>query len=173
MVSDAGERLSIRVGGPADLPVLTMLFDEAIDWLRERGQSGQWGTQHAAERPDTVRQFSTFAAGGGLRVAEGDGRAEGALVLGSAPVYVPAACEPELYVLLLLSSRHRAGRGIGARLLHRAIEEASQAGCRQLRVDCWAEAPSLVAFYEKNGFERDGTFERSGWHGQIFNRRLP
>jgi GNAT superfamily N-acetyltransferase len=77
----------------------------------------------------------------------------------------------ELYVPLLLNSRRHAARGIGARLIHRAVEEASQAGCRQRRVDCWAGAPSLIAWHEKNGFQRDGTFELGGWHGQIFNRR--
>jgi GNAT superfamily N-acetyltransferase len=162
----------IRTGGLPDLPLLTKLFDEAIDWLRARSQSGQWGTQYAAERPDTVQRLTRFAAGGGLRIVERDGITEGAIVLGQAPAYVPAALEPELYVLLLLTSRRCAGRGIGATLIHRAAQEASAAGCRQLRVDCWARAPSLVAWYENNGFERDRAFELDGWHGQLFNMRL-
>lgn len=41
-----------------------------------------------------------------------------------------------------------------------------------LRVDCWAGAPKLVAFYEAQGFVRDGTFDVNGWPGQVFSMRL-
>lgn len=136
---------AIRVGGPDDLPVITALFDEAIDWLVARGQSGQWGTQHAADRPETMQRFAALAAGGGLRIAEHAAVAEGAMVVGDAPDYVPACTRPELYLLLLLTARRHAGHGTGARLIQRAVDEASRAGCQQLRVDCWTGAPSLVA----------------------------
>ena len=42
-----------------------------------------------------------------------------------------------------------------------------------LRVDCWAEAPGLVAWYERQGFTRSGTFELAdGWHGQVLSMRV-
>jgi GNAT superfamily N-acetyltransferase len=164
--------LSIRSGGPRDVGALVALFDEAIDWLVARGQTGQWGDQHASSRPGAISRFERLAAGGGLRIAERAARAEGALVVGPAPEYVPAVDRRELYVLMLLTSRQQAGRRIGTRLIERAIDEARERGCEQLRIDCWAGAPSLIAWYQRNGFEPSDTFELKGWRGQIFTMPL-
>ena len=71
-----------------------------------------------------------------------------------------------------LSSRARAGERIGARLVEHAVALAREAGLPLLRVDCWAGAPRLVAFYEEQGFARDGTFDVRGWIGQVFSMRL-
>jgi hypothetical protein len=41
--------------------------------------------------------------------------------------------------------------------------------------DCWAGAPDLVAWYERQGFIRSDTFTvevRGGWHGQVFEMAL-
>ena len=105
-------------------------------------------------------------------MAEQDGRVAGALVVGSRPEHVHPVPEPELYVELLLSARALAGRGIGAGLVAHAVELARSAGVPLLRIDCWAGAPALVAFYERQGFVRDGTFDVKGWKGQVFSMRL-
>jgi GNAT superfamily N-acetyltransferase len=119
-----------------------------------------------------VARVREWASGDGLWMADQDGRAAGALVVGSRPDHVHPAGEPELYVELLLSSRALAGRGIGAELLAHAVALASEAAVPLLRVDCWAGAPTLVAFYELQGFARDGTFDVKGWTGQVFSMRL-
>lgn len=137
--------LAIRVGGPSDEPVLLRLFDEAIAWLVARGQSGQWGSVPYSSRPAGVEQVARLAGEGGLRIAELGGLPVGALVMGPAPAYVPAAEREEIYVQLLLTSRAYAGQQIGARLLDRALTEARQRGCEQVRVDCRAGAPGLIA----------------------------
>jgi hypothetical protein len=53
---------------------------------------------------------------------------------------------------------------------------ARERGVEQLRVDCWAGAPSLVGWYERVGFERSGTFELDGpldgWRGQLLTMPL-
>jgi GNAT superfamily N-acetyltransferase len=79
---------------------------------------------------------------------------------------------PELYVTLLLSSRQAAGQGIGGALIGKAIELGYDQGAEVLRVDCWAHAPGLVRWYEKQGFVRSSRFELNGWQGQIFSMRL-
>ncbi len=79
---------------------------------------------------------------------------------------------PELYIILLLSSRRHAGRGIGAALVNKAIDEAYARAAEVLRVDCWAHAPGLVRWYEKQGFSRSNRFELNGWQGQIFTMDL-
>ena len=53
-----------------------------------------------------------------------------------------------------------------------AADEARAAGAAVLRVDCWAGAPPLVAWYERQGFARSGTFDVDGWIGQVFTMRL-
>jgi GNAT superfamily N-acetyltransferase len=160
--------LTIANGGPKHAAILLALLDEAIAWLVARGETGQWGSDAFSARPAGVAQAQRLAAGGGLRIGYLDGEPVAALVVGKAPEYVPVADRRELYIQLLLTSRHRAGQQLGDRLIERAIAEARQDDCQQLRVDCWAGAPELVAWYERHGFTRTGTFELEGWTGQIF-----
>jgi GNAT superfamily N-acetyltransferase len=161
--------VTIREGRPADAAAVLALFDDAVEWLVERGQTGQWGSEPFSAIEARVAAATEWAAGGGLRIAEHDGTVVGALVLGSHPEWVAPAGEPERYIQALVSSRAHAGQDIGGALVRRAIEEARAAGIGLLRVDCWAGAPPLVAWYERQGFARSGTFEVRGWPGQVFS----
>jgi GNAT superfamily N-acetyltransferase len=164
--------VTIRPGDDADGPAVIAMFDEAVAWLVERGQTGQWGATPFSERPGIRERVYGFKAGGGLHVAESDGEPVGVLVVGSAPAYAPPAPVPELYIILLISSRRLIGRGIGGALIGRAIELAYERRAEVLRVDCWAHAPGLVRWYEKQGFTRSSRFELNGWQGQIFTMDL-
>ncbi|MBY8875721.1 GNAT family N-acetyltransferase [Micromonospora sp. PLK6-60] len=170
--------IALRPGGPADAPAVLRLLDDATTWLVARGRTGQWGTELASTNPRRVAQADEYAAGGGLWLAELDGRPVGALVVGPAMAYVPPASEPELYVNLLVSDRAHAGLGIGARLLAQAAELARERGVGLLRVDCYAgDDRALVRFYERCGFTATDPFtvERPGhepWPGQVLARRL-
>ena len=86
--------------------------------------------------------------------------------------YAPPAPVQELYIILLLSSRRYVGRGIGGALVNKAIELGYERKAEILRVDCWAHAPGLVRWYEKQGFTRSNRFELNGWQGQIFTMEL-
>jgi GNAT superfamily N-acetyltransferase len=164
----------IRTGSAADAPAVVGLFDEAVAWLVARGQEGQWGTTPWSQRPELVARTHAWARGDGLRIAQEDGDATplGALVLGAHPPHVEPIDEPEAYVEALVTSRAHAGRRIGAQLLAAAAEEARDTGAAVLRVDCWAGAPPLVAWYERQGFRRSGRFDVRGWIGQVFTMRL-
>jgi len=164
--------LKIRPGDEADGPAVIAMFDEAVAWLVERGQTGQWGATPFSERPGISERVHGFRIGGGLHIAEVKGEPVGVLVVGPAPAYAPAAPVPELYIILLISSRHLTGRGIGAALLNKAIAVAYERKAEILRVDCWAHAPGLVRWYEKQGFTRSNRFELNGWQGQIFTMEL-
>jgi GNAT superfamily N-acetyltransferase len=164
--------MKIRPGGPEDAATVLALFDEAIAWLVARGQTGQWGSTPFSEIDARVAAAAEWAAGGGLRIAEADGQPVGALVLGARPAHVSPAPAPERYITALVSSRAHVGKDIGAALVHRAIKETRTAGLKLLRVDCWAGAPGLVAWYERQGFRRSGTFTVRGWHGQVFSMEL-
>jgi ribosomal protein S18 acetylase RimI-like enzyme len=165
----------VRAGTAADAPVLVALFDEAVAWLAARGQTGQWGTGPFSADPARVDQLTRMAAGGGLRIAEtAAGEPAGALVLGERYPWVEPAPVPELYVTALVTSRRHAGEDVGGALVRAAVAEARTAGVPLLRVDCWADAPGLVAWYERQGFTRTATFVvDGGWRGQVLSMDVP
>jgi GNAT superfamily N-acetyltransferase len=164
----------IRAGGPEDVPAVLALFDEAVDWLVARGQTGQWGSEPFSSRDSAVARIAEWAAAGGLRMfVSADGEPVGALVLGARPPWVAPADEPERYIEALVTSRRHSGEDVGGALIRRAVEETRAAGVPLLRVDCWGDAPGLVAWYERQGFTRSGTFDlEDGWHGQVFSLRV-
>ncbi|MGW5055200.1 GNAT family N-acetyltransferase [Actinokineospora sp. NPDC004072] len=161
--------MRIRAGGPADAPVVLGFLDEAVAWMVERGQTGQWGTQPWSERPKMVDRINRMAADG-LWIAELDGQPAGAIVLGTElQEWIPPVDEPELYVQLLVSSRRFAGRGVGSGLLDFAKGRASG---KLLRVDCWAgNNGRLVAYYVGQGFTPTQTFTVGEWPGQVLELR--
>lgn len=170
--------MRIRLGGPADIPAVLALGDEAVEWMNERGNTQQWGTEPWTgneKRETTVRDR---AQGDGMRIIEdATGQVLGALVITETPQpYVPQAGERELYVNLLLVSRRHRGRGIGAALIDRAKQEADERGIDLLRVDCWAgEEGSLVRVYEGYGFSRVQEFTvptpAGDWPGMLLALR--
>jgi GNAT superfamily N-acetyltransferase len=164
--------LALRPGSPDDFAALLALFDEAVAWMVARGQPGQWGDRAFSERPEAIARVREFAAGPGLWIAERDGAPVGALIVGVHPPHVEPVAATELYIELLISSRAHAGNGIGARLVRHARDLAIERGVDLLRVDCWAGAPTLVAWYERQGFRRSGTFDVRGWIGQVFEMPL-
>lgn len=163
----------VRTGRPGDAATVLRLFDDAVVWLGTRGGSGQWGTKPFSARPSLVARVGQWAASGGLRLAIRDGRVVGAVVVGAAPDYAPAAVEPELYVEGLVAGRDAQARGAGRFLLTVAETEARAEGVALLRVDCYAGNDGrLVAFYESAGFTRTETFSVGEWPGQVLVRRL-
>ena len=166
-------RIDIREGGPDDTLMVLGWFDEAVAWLTARGQAAQWGAEPFSTQPRQVERVRALTGGGGLRIAELDGEPAGALAIGDAPDYAPPVDRPELYVILLLTSRRLAGHRIGDALVARAAAETARAGRALLRVDCWAGAPRLVRWYEEQGFTPTETFTVHDWTGQVFAMPVP
>jgi len=168
--------MEIRNGSRGDGAAVLGLWDTAIEWLAQRGQPEQWGTDPASSRAWTQAMVAEWVAGDGLRIAQLDGVAVGASVIAAAPpAHIPPMSLRETYLMFLISDRRHAGMGIGVELVRRAAHEARAAGSEVLRVDCWAGAPSLVAWYERQGFVRSDTFMvevRGEWHGQVFEMQL-
>jgi GNAT superfamily N-acetyltransferase len=164
--------LTIRPGSVDDRSVVLALFDEAVGWLVQRGLVGQWGEQPFSARAETRTLVQRTLERDVVRIAEHQGTVVGVLAAGASPPYVPSVPGPELYVTLLLSARRLSGNRIGTRLLELASELARERGADSLRVDCWADSPALVRYYERQGFVRAGRFDLNGWRGQILSRQL-
>lgn len=169
--------MRIRAGGAGDDVVALGLLDGAVAWLVARGRTGQWGEVPMTGQQRWHERARDWVASGGMHMAEIDGEPVGALVVGTANSYVPAAVEPELYVNLLVTDRARQGHGIGTALLDRAREIARERGVTLLRVDCYGgDDRALVRWYESQGFVATDPFtvdQPSGpWPGQLLEQRL-
>jgi GNAT superfamily N-acetyltransferase len=162
----------IRPGEPGDeLAVLNML-DEAVAWMVARGQSGQWGDRPWSEGEKGRQAVHDWVEGGGLHMLEKCERVVGALEVGDRPDYAQPVELDELYVRLVLTSRAEAGHSLGRLLIEKASELARQRGAELLRVDCWAGAPSLVAWYESCGFSRSHLLRVGDWQGQVLEKPI-
>jgi len=167
--------ISIRAGGPDDIPAILGMFDSAMEWLVAQGRTGQWGSTLWSDSPKTVELVTGYVTRGAAFVAELDGVPAGTLSLTDGPgTYLPPVDEPERYVHLLAADRRFKGRGVGAALLAHAVEETRRAGVSLLRVDCYAgDDGKLVRYYEANGFARTEAFTGTDdWPGQILARRV-
>lgn len=165
---------SIRPARADDASSVLCLFDDAIAWFVEIGNTGQWGSAPFSTRPEQVDRVAGWVAEPGSWVAEHpEAGVTGFLLLGAATDYVPAATEPEVYVRVLVGSRHPQARGTGRSLLAFADKQAREAGVGLLRVDCYAGGSgALVCFYESCGYRRAGTFRVGEWPGQVLARRI-
>ncbi|MFF1877227.1 GNAT family N-acetyltransferase [Leifsonia sp. NPDC058230] len=168
------DAIAIRHATPADADAILRLFDDAIAWFVSIGNVKQWGTEPFSTQQRQIDRVTGWCAEPGAWVAEHPAIGVcGALVLGEANDYVPAATEPELYVRLLIGSRDARAKGGGRRLLAFADGQAEAAGVEKLRVDCYAGGSGdLVRFYESCGYTRAGVFTVGEWPGQILERRV-
>ncbi|MFI7006765.1 GNAT family N-acetyltransferase [Streptomyces sp. NPDC050145] len=152
------------------------MLDGAVAWMNSRGNTEQWGTVPYSRTRGGTERVERYTTVNQPFVAELDGVPVGAVVLDTGPspqMPIAPAGEPERYVRLLISDRRRAGLGIGAALLARAVEETRRADVGLLRVDCWAGGGGqLVAYYERNGFVRTESFRSGQWPGQVLARRV-
>ncbi|MER7899011.1 GNAT family N-acetyltransferase [Streptomyces sp. NPDC096046] len=172
-------RITIRDGGPDDIPSILAMLDGCVEWLVSQGRTGQWGTRPLSQRPKTVESVGRYMAEGSVYMADVDGVPAGTLTLtGSAGAHLshlPQPGEPERYIHWLASDRRFKGRGVGSALLAHAAEETRRAGVSLLRVDCYAgDDGKLVRYYEAYGFTRTEAFTvgENDWPGQLLARRV-
>ncbi|MEV7390638.1 MULTISPECIES: GNAT family N-acetyltransferase [unclassified Streptomyces] len=171
-------RITIREGGPDDIPAMLGMLDSSVEWLVGQGRTEQWGTTPLSEREKTVESVVRYMDEGVTYIAEADGVPAATLTLTDAPgaylAHLPAPGEPERYIHWLASDRRFKGHGVGSALLAHAAEETRRAGVSLLRVDCYAGADGkLVRYYESNGFTRTDSYTVSNdWPGQVLARRV-
>ncbi|MFD5232354.1 GNAT family N-acetyltransferase [Streptomyces qaidamensis] len=172
-------RITIRDGGPDDIPAILGMLDSCVEWLVSQGRTGQWGTKPLSQSPKTVESVGRHMAEGSVYMADVDGVPAGTLTLsgsaGACLSHLPQPGEPERYIHWLASDRRFKGHGVGGALLAHAAEETRRAGVSLLRVDCYAgDDGKLVRYYESNGFTRTDAFTvgENDWPGQLLARRV-
>jgi GNAT superfamily N-acetyltransferase len=149
MFSPVTAPVVIRPGCETDAEALLSIWDAAVTWLVARGQAMQWGTEPASEQPRYRNLVQQWVTDPGLSIAEMRDQPVGAsVIVPSPPAHVPPTPLRETYLLFLISDRSYAGSGIGSQLVTRVADDARKSGSEVLRVDCWAGAPDLVAWYE-------------------------
>lgn len=170
--------LPLRRAVAADAEAVLRLFDEAIAWFVEIGNTRQWGAEPVSGRPRWAARAIEWCSGDDSWVIDDPELGIcGLIALGDAVDYVPAAAEPELYVQVLIGSRCPRLKGVGRRLLNHADMRAAAKGVTLLRVDCYAGGSGdLIRFYEACGYTRAAGFtvgvEPDIWPGQVLERRL-
>ncbi|WP_225824525.1 GNAT family N-acetyltransferase [Streptomyces naphthomycinicus] len=171
--------ITIREGGPDDLPAILGMLDSSVEWLVSQGRVRQWGTEPLSKHEGTVAALGRAMDEGTTYIAEIDGVPAATLTLTDGPgaylSHLPPPGEPERYIHWLASDRRFKGRGAGSALLAHAAEVTRQAGLGLLRVDCYAGGDrALVAFYEANGFTPTHRYTHGpdDWPGQVLARRV-
>ncbi|KDN78741.1 GNAT family N-acetyltransferase [Streptomyces olindensis] len=171
--------ITIRDGGPDDIPAILGMLDSCVEWLVSQGRTGQWGTKPLSQNPKTVESVRRYMAEGSVYMAEVDGVPAATVTLTDSPgAYLSdlaPAGEPERYIHWLASDRRFKGHGVGSALLAHAAEETRRAGVSLLRVDCYAgDDGKLVRYYEANGFTpvQSFTVGENDWPGRLLARRV-
>ena len=164
--------LTIRPGDENDGAAVIAMFDEAVAWLVERGQTGQWGATPFSERPGSASAY--MASGPGAGCTSPRARESRSACSSSGPRrHTRRRRRCRSSTSSCCSARAgTSGAGIGSALVNKAIELGYERKAEIVRVDCWAHAPGLVRWYEKQGFTRSNRFELNGWQGQIFTMEL-
>lgn len=169
--------LEIRIAQAQDLPEVLGLFDDAVAWLNARGVTGQWGTMPFSVSSRSQPRFMGWIGAGALFVARQDGRIVGTIALAEQPPtyaahFWPAFPATAYYLEAFATARDRAGEGIGRALLAWAEDYTRQQGKDTIWLDCWADSPGLVAYYQRAGYTPMNTFSVGEWRGQLFHKAL-
>ncbi|MEO5814417.1 MAG: GNAT family N-acetyltransferase [Gemmatimonadaceae bacterium] len=84
--------------------------------------------------------------------AEQDGRVVGYTMLHDGPVPASVGEDDALEIARLYSVKRTIGRGVGATLMQRCIDEAVARGKQTLWLAVWGKNARAIAFYERWGF---------------------
>jgi hypothetical protein len=77
--------ITIRDGGPDDLPAILGMLDSSVEWLVSQGRTVQWGTEPLSRHEKTVAAVVRAMEEGTTYIAEVDGVPAATLTLTDGP----------------------------------------------------------------------------------------
>ena len=158
--------LELTQAAPEEAAAIRAMMAEVTTWLLERGIR-QW-----TEAPP-AGYLAEKARRGELYVARQGAPIVGTLSLQWADPETWGARPADAgYVHNLAVRRAFAGHGVGRRLLEWAEAQVAAAGRPYLRLDCWAENPALIRYYEQAGYVCRGIVKFSTWRGCLFEKAV-
>jgi ribosomal protein S18 acetylase RimI-like enzyme len=139
--------LDIAPASATDVAEIAALLEDARRWLAARGIT-QW------TRPFTADWIAERVAAGEFWIARHDGVPLAVVrLLWTDPLFWQERDHGDAaYVHTLAVRRDCAGQGIGAHVLRWVEDQARARGRRTLRLDCAADNPALLRYYERQGF---------------------
>ena len=173
-VTTAHGELQIAQAEPEDLAAMLTIFDDVVAWLGAQGSVKQWGTAPFSANPRLVERFHNHIAHDTFLVALKEEKAVGAICLNCThPSYCwQGAPDDCAYVHPFATSPSVRGQGVGSALLRCADDYARRHDKPYLRLDCFAENPKLLAYYESEGFIAKGEFLVGAWHGRMYEKPM-
>jgi ribosomal protein S18 acetylase RimI-like enzyme len=158
--------LELTLAVPEDVAEARALMADVTTWLLDRGIR-QWTEAPPTEYlQEKVRRGELYVARYGAQIV-------GILSLHWAdPETWGARPDDAGYVHNLAVHRAFAGYEIGRRLLEWAEGQIAAAGRLYVRLDCWAENPALIRYYEQTGYVHQSLVEFSSWRGCLFEKAV-
>lgn len=175
-IQSSGGTLVVRSATRNDLFPLLHLFDETVNWLNAHGLGNQWGSELFSTSLDRHRQFLAWIDTGNFFTAYLQEQLIGSLTLNPfAPWYLTKYWETfpasALYLEAFTISRTHTGQDLGRALLQWAERYTLAIGKTSIWLDCWADNPILVRYYQQAGFTLHEIFLVKEWRGQLFEKR--
>lgn len=176
-IQSSGGPISVEPATRNDLFPLLQLFDQTVIWLNAHGLEKQWGDELFSTSLDRHRQFLNWIDTGHFFAARLQAQIIGSLALTpGAPWYLARRWQTfpanAFYLEAFTTSREYAGLGLGRALLSWAERYTLASGKTSIWLDCWADNPALVAYYQRAGFVLHEIFLVKTWRGQLFEKAL-
>lgn len=144
--------MHIRQATTTDIPALTLLVNGAY-----RGEGSKEGWTTEADLLEGIRTSEASLtemlnrSGACLLVAQNETELQGC-------VYLQVE-EEALYLGMLTVVPALQGMGLGARLMAAAEEKAQELGCTKIRMTVITVRDSLIAYYQRKGYDDTGKRE--------------
>lgn len=164
--------IEISVAAPADLEHFLQILEEAEQWFAQNGIV-QWPV-------GCNRRYASFFAKeierGVVYFARKDAEIIAALIF-TPPTWLDKKLWEDLsedarYIHRLTVRRQFSGKRIGIAILRWAEMKTAAAGRSHLRIDCAAENPALLEYFENQGFAFQGKVDGQGWKLALFEKKV-
>ncbi len=160
--------LEFRTARAADVPPVIEILREASLWLRSRGLPSGWPVPYPADillRHVARSELYVVDRGPEIAIATVTLQWEDVPFWGERP---PDGC----YLHHFAVRRSVAGQRVGEQVVAWAERVARGRGRAFLRLDCLADDPVLIRYYERLGFERRGETTVGSLRMALLEKRL-